>query len=204
MSRLHDPTNPRIVRWARSSRQPWFIWAGTIGALLVYVAIIFSMGRAALFGKRSSCFSVIHHRWSCSELACSAALLWLIPLESTAPTDDSGVASSKGVIVGSATNRISQQSGGATVRPVFTKRSLNTVTSRRAEYHNTIGESGGSRASADAEVTHYPVGMELEVYYDPQDPTHSSLHKRGEMVLTGASLVVVAGFMTIAIYAAFH
>jgi hypothetical protein len=73
------------------------------------------------------------------------------------------------------------------------------------EYHNTVGESGGSRAGAEAEVARYPVGTELEVYYNPKDPTHSSLEKRGEVMITGrSSLVVAVVLWAIAIYAAWR
>jgi hypothetical protein len=60
------------------------------------------------------------------------------------------------------------------------------------EYHNTIGEAGGMRARAEAEVARYPVGAEVEVHFDPKNPTHSALNIDTQMMITGRSSLVVA------------
>ncbi len=71
------------------------------------------------------------------------------------------------------------------------------------EYHNTVGEPGTLRASAEAEAARYVVGTEVDVHYDPQNPTHSALEIDEEMVLDGrASLVVGLVSIAVAIYLA--
>ncbi len=71
------------------------------------------------------------------------------------------------------------------------------------EYHNTVGEPGTVQASAEAEAARYPVGTELDVHYDPQDPTHSALEIDEAMTLDGrASLVVGVISLAIALYLA--
>jgi hypothetical protein len=73
------------------------------------------------------------------------------------------------------------------------------------EYHNTVGEPGTVRASAEAEAARYIVGTELDVHYDPQDPTHSALEIDDNMVLDGrASLFVGLVSLAVAIYTALH
>jgi hypothetical protein len=71
------------------------------------------------------------------------------------------------------------------------------------EYHNTVGEPGTMRASAEAEAARYVAGTEVDVHYDPQNPTHSALSADEEMVLDGrASLVVGLILLAVAIYLA--
>lgn len=77
------------------------------------------------------------------------------------------------------------------------------------EYHNTVGGSNpitisisGNQSNAEAEVAKYPAGKIVDVYYDPQNPTRSSL-ENNEMVLDGRrSLIMGVIFIAIAIYAA--
>jgi hypothetical protein len=71
------------------------------------------------------------------------------------------------------------------------------------EYHNTVGEPGAMRTSAEAEAARYVAGTEVDVHYDPQNPIHSALSIDEEMVLDGrASLVVGLVSLAFAIYLA--
>ena len=62
------------------------------------------------------------------------------------------------------------------------------------EYHNTVGEPGTMRASAEAEAARYVVGTELDVHYDPQDPTKSALEIDTTMMLDGSASLVLGLF----------
>ena len=69
----------------------------------------------------------------------------------------------------------------------------------------TVGESGGMRAGAEAEAARYPEGAEVEVHYDPKNPTTSALEVDTEMMITGNnSLVVALVLFAVAIYAALN
>ncbi len=73
------------------------------------------------------------------------------------------------------------------------------------EYHGTVGQTAGSRTSAEAEVAAHPAGMEIEIHYDPKKPAHSSQSIDTQMVLNGnASLVVAILMLAIAAYSASH
>lgn len=80
------------------------------------------------------------------------------------------------------------------------------------EYHSTTESQGGikvsvsgDRSSAEAEVARHPVGMGLEVFYDPQNPTRAGLNVDTEMELNGnSSLVMAVIFFAVAYYAARH
>lgn len=205
----YDPTNPQDCALERDPPASLgCIWAGTMGAFLVYVGIIFSIWKGeGVEETLNHAFPSLHHPVvvlgaGLFGLLCFGSFLW----NRQHPRKTQAWLPSKGVIAGSATESYLSTVGRSNSETRFYKAVIEySYKVDGQEYHNTIGESGGSRASADAEVARYPVGMELEVYYDPQNPTHSSLHKRGEMVLTGRpSLVVALVSWTIAIYAAFH
>jgi hypothetical protein len=77
------------------------------------------------------------------------------------------------------------------------------------EYHNVSGSSGISAASskgwADARVARYPAGTEVEVFYNPENPTQSSLTAQTRMMAGGhVSLIVAAILIAVAVYAASH
>jgi hypothetical protein len=65
--------------------------------------------------------------------------------------------------------------------------------------------SASSKQWADGEVARYPVGTEVEVFYNPENPTQSSLTANTGMIAKGrASLIVAIILIGIAIYAAQH
>jgi len=73
------------------------------------------------------------------------------------------------------------------------------------EYHNTVSEAGTGKESATAEAARYPVGTELEVYYDPANPTNSTLTGRPSRRIDGrASVVVTCVAIAVAIHIARH
>ena len=80
------------------------------------------------------------------------------------------------------------------------------------EYRGTKGATdlvrvtvGNARAKSEEDVARYPVGMTVDVYYDPQNPTQASLAPREEIALTGNSTLIVGGILIlVAVYAATH
>ena len=67
-----------------------------------------------------------------------------------------------------------------------------------------MNEPGTTQAAADAEAARYPIGTQLDIHYDPQNPTDSALEIDETMMLDGrASLVVGLVSLAIAIYLAF-
>jgi hypothetical protein len=78
------------------------------------------------------------------------------------------------------------------------------------EYHNILGSSGvtmsaSSKQWANGEVARYPVGTQVDVFYNPENPTQSSLTANAGMTLSGrSSLVVAAILIATALYAAGH
>jgi len=117
-----NPTNPQDCALERDPPASLgCIWAGTIGALLVYVAIIFSIGKSgAIWEAFNHAFSVDPSPVGrARSWLVRRALLWLIPLESTAPRMTQAWLPSKGVIVGSATESYLSTVGRSNMRPVL-------------------------------------------------------------------------------------
>ena len=77
------------------------------------------------------------------------------------------------------------------------------------QYHGSNGSAAITvsigEAAADAEVARYPVGTEVDVFFNPKKPTQSGLNVNTEMMLNGrASLTVAILLLAVAIYAALH
>lgn len=54
-------------------------------------------------------------------------------------------------------------------------------------------------------MARYPVGMTVDVYYDPENPTQASLSPREAIALTGNRSLIVGGILIlVALYAATH
>ncbi len=79
-------------------------------------------------------------------------------------------------------------------------------------YHNNLGSSTGFTVSvsagegyAEGVVAKYPPGMEVDVFYNPENPTSASLTERPAMTLNGRrSLIMSVIFIAVAVYAALN
>jgi hypothetical protein len=209
---FYDPANPEeCVLERKPPASLGCIWGGAIVVLLIYGAVIFSIGKsesladglqAALHGA----FPRVHHPiWmivlSVFGLFCMGSWLW--NRQHVRKAFPWLVA--KGRIVSSQTESYLAFDGGHSSSQHRFYRALIEFAYQvdGQEYHNTVGEPGTMRASAEAEAARYVAGTEVDVHYDPQNPTHSALSIDEEMVLDGrASLVVGLISIAVAIYLA--
>jgi Protein of unknown function (DUF3592) len=207
---FYDPANPaECVLERKPPVSLECLWGGAIVTLLIYGAVLFSIGRsealadglqAALHGA----FPRVHHpivmivaglfglfclgSWMWNRQHVRKAYPWLV---------------AKGRIVSSETESYLAFDGGHSSSQHRFYRALIEFAYQvdGQEYHNTVGEPGTMRASAEAEAARYVAGTEVDVHYDPQNPTHSALSIDEEMVLDGrASLVVGLISLAVAIY----
>ena len=185
------------------------IWGGAIVAVLVYVAIILSISGSESISRRiGNALPRVHHpivmiaaglfglfcigSWTWNRRHVRKAFPWLV---------------AKGRIVSSKTESyLAFDGGGGSSQHRYYRALVEfAYTVDGQEYHNTVGEPGTMRASAEAESARYVVGTEVDIHYDPQTPTNSALEIDENMVLDGrASLVVGLVSLAIAIYAAQH
>ena len=206
----YDPVNPQDCVLERDPPASLgCIWTGTIAGVLVYAAIVATFWYGySINAAFETAFPGIHH----PVIVIGAGLLGLFCLGSffwnrRHPIETIAWLATKGVIVGGDTEsyRSTGGSSGSSHTRFYKAVIEYSYNVDGQEYHNTIGESGGSQASADAEVARYPVGMKLDVYYNPKNPTRSSLRKVPAIIARGrASLVVAVVLLAVAIYAAWH
>ena len=209
---FYDPANPEENVLERNPPVSLgCIWSGVILAVLVYAGVILSIWRneSVVTGLRSALHTAlpqVHHpivtvvtgllgmfcmaSWIWNRKHVRKAFPWLV---------------TKGRIVSSKTESYVASDGGHSSSQHRYYRALVefAYTVEGQEYHNTVGEPGTMRASAEAEAARYVAGTELDVHYDPQDPTNSALEIDKTMMLDGrASLVVGFVLLVVAIYAA--
>ncbi len=113
----------------------------------------------------------------------------------------------KGIVVASATETyLEQRTGSGSSQTRYYQAVIEyRYTVDGHEYHNLLPSSGGTEKHAAAEVAAHPIGEELEIHYDPVDPTRSSLTARGAITLSGRrSLVIGLISFAVAYYLARH
>lgn len=114
-----------------------------------------------------------------------------------------------GRIVSSETESFTDSDSGQRTRTLYRPVIEFSYTVEGQEYRGSSGSSAVTLSAgqkwADAEVARYPVGMEVPVFYDPQNPTKSGLKVNTDMMLNGRrSLIVAAILLGVACYAALH
>jgi hypothetical protein len=209
---FYDPANPEeCVLERKPPASLGCLWGGAILVLLIYGAVIFSIGRSESLadGLRATLYGAfprVHHPiWmivlSVFGLFCMGSWMWnRRHVRKAFPW-----LAAKGRIVSSKTESYVAFDGGYSSSQHRFYQALIEFAYQvdGQEYHNTVGEPGTMRTSAEAEAARYVVGNEVDVHYDPQNPTHSALEIDEEMVLDGrASLVVGLVSLAVAIYLA--
>jgi hypothetical protein len=209
---FYDPANPEeCVLERKPPVSLGCIWSGAIVVLLIYGAVIFSLSRSealanGLQAAFHATFPRVHHpilmivaglfgllcmgSWAWNRQHVRKAFPWLV---------------AKGRIVSSETESYLAFDGGhgGSQRRYYRALIEFAYQVDGQEYHNTVGEPGTMRTSAEAEAARYIAGTEVDVHYDPQNPTHSALEIDEEMMLDGrASLVVGLISLAVAIYLA--
>ena len=209
---FYDPANPEeCVLERKPPVSLGCIWGGALVAVLAYLAVILSIARSESIADRRQvafhgAFPQVHHpilmivaglfglfcigSWLWNRRHVRKAFPWLV---------------AKGRIVSSKTESYLAFDGGQSGSQHRFYRALVEFAYEAdgQEYRNTVGEPGAMRASAEAEAARYVAGTDVDVHYDPQDPTHSALSIDEEMVLDGrASLVVGLALLAVAIYLA--
>lgn len=114
-----------------------------------------------------------------------------------------------GKIVSSETESFTESDSGQRAQTFYRPVIEFSYTVEGQEYRGSSGSSAVTISAgqkwADAEVARYPVGMEVPVFYDPQNPTQSGLKVNTDLMLNGrASLIVAAILFGVACYAALH
>jgi hypothetical protein len=209
---FYDPANPEENVLEREPPVSLgCIWGGTIVAVLIYIGVLLSITRSdsiadSLGATLQSGFPRVHHpigmiaaglfglfcigSWLWNRRHVRKAFPWLV---------------TKGRIVSSTTENYLAFDGGSGGSQHRYYRALVefSYSVDGQEYHNTVGEPGTTRASAEAEAARYVVGTEPDVHYDPQNPVNSALDIDDQMVLDGrVSLVVGVASLALAIYLA--
>ena len=211
---FYDPANPEECVLERNPPTSLgCIWGGVIVVILIYIAVLVSIGRSesivtSLQAALHTVLPRVHHpivmivaglfglfcigSWLWNRRHVRKAFPWLV---------------TKGRIVSSKTESYLTSDGGhsSSERRYYHALIEFAYKVDGQEYHNTVWEPGTMQAAAEAEAARYPVGTELDVHYDPQDPTNSALEIDEKMVLDGrASLVVGLVSLAVALYAALH
>ena len=208
---FYDPANPEeCVLERKPPASLGCIWGGALVAVLVYLAVLLSVSRSeslvdGLSAVHHTALPRVHHpvvmiisglfglfclgSWLWNRRHVRKAFPWLV---------------TKGRIVSGKTEIYVALGGGHTGSHKYYHALIEfAYTVDGQEYHNTVGEPGTMRASAEAEAARHPVGTEGDVHYDPQNPTRSALGVDVEMVLDGrASLIVGLVSLAFAIYLA--
>jgi len=211
---FYDPLNPEECVLERNPPASLSkIWGGTIFVVVAYELVLLSMWNVfSINAAMDAAFPKLHHPLAVSGagflgLFCLASAVWNM----RHPHKAFPWLRTKGTVVSSATESYEDFAGSHRVtyyKPVIEF----SYEVEGQEYHNIVGASGvvnfsiaGSKAGADAEVTRYPVGKELEVFYDPTNPTQSALNVNTKMMITGrSSLIVGIALLAVAAYVALN
>lgn len=213
----YDPQNPRDCVLERNPPVSLgCLWAGTIAVLFIYLGAWVWMNIGWSPGPfLARAFPALHHPVGvvfagAFGLFCVAAGIWnrLHPRTIAAWVRTSGVIVSSGTETYTDANASTSSAGRTMYNAVIEFSYL--VDGQ--EYRGTKGATdtlnitvGNDQAKAEGEAARYPVGMAVDVYYDPENPTQASLEQRKEMALTGNSSLIVGGVLIlVALYAATH
>ncbi|WP_162145313.1 DUF3592 domain-containing protein [Chthoniobacter flavus] len=217
VSVYYDPENPRDCVLERDPPVSFgCLWGGTIAVLLLYAVGWIWMKTGWSPGPfLTRAFPALHHPVvvvgaGSFGLFCVAAGIW----NRLHPRTVAAWVRTSGTIVTSETETYTD-SGASTSRSG--RKMYNAVIEFSyhvdgQEYRGTKGATdlvrvtvGNAQAKSEEEVARYPVGMTVDVYYDPGNPTSASLQPREEIMLTGNhTLIVGAILILVALYAATH
>ena len=205
---FYDPSHPEdCVLERKPPVSLGCIWGGTIVAILIYGAVLLAIGKSENIADTiQNALPRIHHPVAMIVaglfgLFCIGSWLWnrrhvrkAFPWLTT-----------KGRIVSSKTESYYVAGGQSSTGHRYYHALIEFAYDVEGqEYHNTVNEPGTTQAAADAEAARYPIGTQLDIHYDPQNPTDSALEIDETMMLDGrASLVVGLVSLAIAIYLAF-
>ena len=209
---FYDPRNPQDCVLERNPpASAGCIWSGTIFAGLVYEAVVlFFWNSVSINSLFNRAFPQLHHPLivfitGSLGLFCLAVGIWF----TLHPRKAFPWTRTKGTIVSSVTESVDDSDAGSGGRKQIYYRAVIEF-SYQVDGHEYRGSTGsaaitvsGGKAGADAEVARYPVGMEVDIFYNPKKPTQSGLNVDTEMMLNGrASLTVAVVLLAVAIYAA--
>ena len=213
---FYDPNNPQDCVLERNAPVSFgCLWGGAIFVVLVYEGVLLGFTNALPISTvLDNTFTKFHHPLlvlltGSFGLFCLAAGIWNM----LHPRKAFPWIKTKGTIVSSTTESYEQSDSSSGHRRRTYYRAVIEYSYQAAgqEYHGSTTDlspitiHSRSQADADAEAARYPVGLELDVYYNPQKAAQSGLNVDTEMVLNGrSSLVVAAVMLAVAIYAAWH
>jgi len=213
----YDPENPRDCVLERKPPVSFgCLWGGTIAVILLYAGALAWMTTGwspGPFLARS--FPALHHPVAvvCAGafgLFCVAAGIW----NRLHPRTIAAWVRTSGTIVTSETETYTDTSASTTHSERRMYNALIEFSYRvdGQEYRGTKGATdlvnvtvGNARAKSEEDVARYPVGMAVDVYYDPENPTQASLAPHEAITLTGNRSLLVGGILILAaLYAATH
>ena len=208
---FYDPRNPQDCVLERKPPVSFgCMWGGAITVVLIYLAVVLGMSDVVSINKVfETAFPQIHH----PVLVGITGLLGLLALATGIwnllhPRKVLAGSKPKVQIVSSETESFREVESSHRHTTLYRPVIEFSYQAEGQEYHNTLGSSGvtmsaSSKQWADGEVARYPVGTEVDVFYNPENPTQSSLTANTGMIANGrASLIVAIILIGIAIYAA--
>jgi hypothetical protein len=213
----YDPENPRDCVLERDPPVSFgCLWGGTVTVLLLYAGVWIWMKTGWTPGPfLARSFPTLHHPVAvvCAGafgLFCFAAGIWNRLHPRTIPA----WIRTSGTIVTSETETYTDSTGSASRsrRTMYNALIEFSYQVDGQEYRGTEGAAntvniaiGNGQAQAREDVARYPVGMTVDVYYDPGNPTSASLQPREEITLNGNRTLIIGGILVlVALYAATH
>jgi hypothetical protein len=210
---FYDPRNPQDCVLERKPPVSFgCMWGGAITVVLIYLAVVLGMSSVVSINKLfETAVPQIHH----PVLVGIMGLLGLLALATGIwnllhPRKVLAWIKVKGTIVSSETESFREVDSSHRHTTLYRPVIEFSYQAEGQEYHNILGSSGvtmsaSSKQWADGEVARYPVGTQVDVFYNPENPTQSSLTANAGMTLSGrSSLVVAAILIATALYAAGH
>jgi len=213
----YDPENPRDCVLERDPPVSFgCLWGGTITVLLLYASAWIWMTNGWSPGPfLAQSFPTLHHPVvvvgaGAFGLFCVAAGIW----NRLHPRTIAAWVRTPGSIVISKTETYSDTSASTTHsgRKMYNAVIEFSYRVDDQEYRGTKGATdlvnvtvGNAQAESEEEAARYPVGMAVDVYYDPENPTQASLEPREAIALTGNRTLIVGSILIlVALYAATH
>ncbi len=205
----YDPANPQDCVLERNPPASFgCLWGGAAVGLVLYIGAIACFWKGpALDRSLTLLLPRLHHPvlticLGGFGLFCLASAIYHM----RHPRKAFNWIASKGRIVSSKVESYLDQTDHGHERRVYKAVIEFTFEAEGQEYHNNIAPGfDTTRASAEAQAAKYSVGQEVDVYYDPKNPTSSGLNVDTNMMLDGrASLVVALALLAAAVAAALH
>ncbi|MFD0894850.1 DUF3592 domain-containing protein [Luteolibacter ambystomatis] len=212
---FYDPDDPEDCVLERTPPvSPGCLWGGAVLIAVLYIGGLVAFGKGqeiARFFSRGipgMRHPLVVFLCGGAGLFCLAAGLWMW----RHPRKARPWTRVKGIIISSVTESFEEEDStdsGHRVRTYYRAVIEYRYHADGQDYHGNTSASGplnikiaGARASADAEVARHPVGAEVDVFYNPANPSQSGLNVDTDMMLDGRrSLIVAAVLLAIAVYA---